>query len=395
MKKIRIKIKKPNLKKIKIPLKIRAAILLILGILVISSLYSATAVTGEKAKTMEQSIPIVTYSHTNSFNYVAHLMNNTVYDFTTITPGQATIFKKITKYLDMSINYKFNCDQATTITGSYTLTAEIQTEDNLWTRTYTITPRTTFNNKTFQLNFQLNTSTYENIVSTINNEIGITATNPTLLIKCKITISTPTPNGNIYDTFTPTITIPLTGNILEINGALTQTKTGELTEKTTINIPAEDISEERNNSILIAGLFFIPIIPVYLFTENDTTKLTQTQKQVKKILKKYGEWIAEVEKPPKTPIGQEKINIRSIEDLIKISEEIGKPVIHHETNDETHTFHVIDENIHYEHILSLNEKTKKTIRCPECKTQIDLDGKPGENIKIECPSCGKKGTIKI
>ena len=351
---LRVKVKKGKIQRKKIPAIYRTAVIVVLAILALSSLYSAAAITGDEAKTMEKTVPVVSYSQNANFNYIAHLINNTVYDFTTIHPGRATIFKQITDYFEMSISYQFNCAQATTISGSYTLIAEIQTEDNIWTRTYTLTPQTTFSNDSFDIDFDLNLAYYESILSDINNEIGITATNPTLAIICKITLTSETPEGNIFEYFEPTLSIPLTGNIININNPLSQRETGQLTEKVKVNIPEEDVSGERNGSLLLAGLFALPILPVAIFTQNDDIKLSQIDKQIKKIKKKYGEWIVEVNKLPRRPDNAEVIHMRSMDDLVKISEELGKPVITYKSHSQGYAFIIFDENIHYIYLITDN-----------------------------------------
>ena len=74
---------------------------------------------------------------------------------------------------------------------------------------------------------------------------------------------------------------------------------------------------------------------------------------IKKITKKYGEWIVEVEKPPKRALRAEVISIKTLGDLIKISEELGKPVLHYVSSGKKtkHAFYVIDESLRYEHFL--------------------------------------------
>ena len=37
--------------------------------------------------------------------------------------------------------------------------------------------------------------------------------------------------------------------------------------------------------------------------------------------------------------------------------------------------------------------TTKTVKCPKCKNEITVTGKPGEKIQIICPKCGSKGTF--
>ena len=37
--------------------------------------------------------------------------------------------------------------------------------------------------------------------------------------------------------------------------------------------------------------------------------------------------------------------------------------------------------------------TQKTAICPKCQTKINCKGNPGDKVKVECPNCGKSGSI--
>jgi len=391
----KIKINKTKIQRKKIPARIRMSVIIVLGVLALASLYSAAAITPEGAKTIDQSISVCNYRHSGSFYYIAHLKDNTVYNTTTLLPGQAILFKKITNYLNTSLTYKFSCDLPTNITGSYKLSAEIQTD--IWNKQYTIIPTTKFNTDNFKINFNINYSHYEGIVSTINSEIGVTAADPTLVFKCEITITAQTSEGLIYDKFAPTLTIPLTGNILEIGDDLSQSALGSLTETIQVNLPEKDVSEERDGSLLTAAIFALPILPVAVFTKNDYTKPSKTEKEVKKIMKKYGEWIVEIEKMPNTSANAEIISIKSLKDLVKTSEELGKPIMYYSSEaDKTHEFYVLDDPIYYEYVISDNSsKIKRSFKCTGCDTEVKQEGEPGEDIIVECPNCGKKGILSI
>jgi len=217
----KIKIDKIKIKRKKIPTRIRMSLIIVLGILALASIFSAAAITPEGAKTVDKPIPVCNYYHSGNFNYVAHLKDNTVYSTTILLPGQATLFKKITDYLNATLAYSFSCDLSATISGSYKLSAEIQTD--IWSKQYTIVPTTRFDTNDFKIDFVVNHSHYENIVTTINNEIGVTAVEPTLVFKCEISITAQTNAGIIIDKFIPTLTMPLSGNIIEITGDLKQT----------------------------------------------------------------------------------------------------------------------------------------------------------------------------
>jgi len=39
--------------------------------------------------------------------------------------------------------------------------------------------------------------------------------------------------------------------------------------------------------------------------------------------------------------------------------------------------------------------SKKVAICPGCHTKIDVEGEPGQKVKIKCPSCGRSGSINF
>lgn len=348
MKKIELKppkyLNKIKFRRKKIPVKIRIPIIAILTILVIGSFVSAFAATMEQPNTTEKTITLCRYAQEGQFYYTVYLKNNTIYNKTILQPNEATIFKKITDHIDASFNYNFNSYCNHTISGSYTLIAQIKTD--IWEKEYNLIPKTTFNTDNFNIKFPINVTHYENIIKNITNEIGITAQNPLLNITCIITTTAKTDQGYIYDYFTPKLTIPLQKNIIEIKGNLTQTKQGALQTTIKTTAPEENKNSAINISVTTAIIFLIPLIPFAVFTENDYTKPTKTEKTVQKIKKKYGEWIVEIDTPPKLT-RVETIKTKSIDDLVKTSEEIGKPILYHYISEsdaeKKHVFYVLDD----------------------------------------------------
>ena len=137
-------------------------------------------------------------------------------------------------------------------------------------------------------------------------------------------------------------------NIIEISDVLSSHDSGELSEK--IDIYHADIQTGRTNGAYISAILAIIIILFIVLTDNANKILDKTQKSINKIKKKYGEWIVEVEKPPKRTIDSEIITMKTIEDLMKISEELGKPVIYY-LEGQKHNFYILDESMQYQYIL--------------------------------------------
>ena len=353
MKKIQLKIKPIRIKKKKIQNNIRLAVIAILGVILIISAYSTYGayVAYEQPITTEESVPIVEYTHTGKFSYIAYLKNNTVYNTNILYPGQGNIFKKITDHINASLSYRFSCNKIADMAGIYEITAKIQTD--LWSKEYTVTSNTAFSSNgstaNFNINFPIDYANFERIVNQINNETGVNAADTTLIISCNIDIVAKTNEGNIYDSFAPSLSIPLKTNIIEIDGNLTQSKSGVLEETQTI--VQENSIEQSVYWGLTSVIFLVALALFYIFTKSDRIILNKADKQVKKILKKYGEWIVETEKLP-VLVGSKMISTKSLDDLVKISEELGKPIIYTITNSEKkHVFYVLDDQMHYQYVI--------------------------------------------
>ena len=394
MKKINLKkINKIPIKKIRIQTNLRITGIFILSILVIISAYSTYAALQEPTTT-EENIPIITYNHQGHFSYVAYLTENTVYNTSKLYPEQGNIFKKITAYINGSLNYRFYVMQNADIYGNYTLTAKIHTD--LWEKEYTLIPKTSFssNNKQqagFDTIFPINFTRFESIVGQIDNETGITSLSPTLIMKFNIDINAGTDKGIISELFTPWLNVSLGDNVIDIEGNLSQYQTGYLSE--TVETTKSGVIEKQTNW---SAYFVILLIILFLFVFFTTTEIPTkdvTNRQIRKIKKKYGEWIVETEELPTTKDAK-TIPMKTLDDLVKISEELGKPIIY-TTKNEKHTFSVLEEKIHYQYVLTDNGRLKKTTNCPKCRTKITCEGKTGEKVHVTCPNCGNKGIISF
>ncbi len=388
MRKIRINTKKKK----NIPMTIRIAVIAILCIIVTVSAYSAYASHNKLPTTIEENVTICNYIHSGKFNYIAHLKNNSVYETLELYPGQGIIFKKITDHINGSFTYRFDCDQTADIEGHYTVLAKVQTD--IWEKEFTVVPETSFSHNgfiaSFNTNFPINYTYFEDIVTYINNETGVTAAEPTLIMECNVLLSADITNRNIDESFSPSISVLLGDDIVEIKGKLSQTQSGAL-EKTESVYYQPDESEQRNIWMSSSLIFCIILIGFAVLTTAKIPSKDITARQLKKIKKKYGEWIVETEKltPPKDV---KVVSVNLLDDLVKLSEELGKPVIHSTPMpNEKHIFYVFDEAMSYQYVLPTGEQLKKITRCPKCQTKITCEGTPGEKTHVICPVCGNNG----
>jgi hypothetical protein len=387
---------KQRLKTIKIPNKIRLAIVGILALIILFSLISlANAYQKSTIKQIEFSK--LEYNQVGNYNYIAYINESIVYEGKeTLRPGEGIIFRGITKNIDASFIYRLITNKNSTISGTYTITAQIMTD--IWNKTYTIVSETPFNSNgtyaTFTEQFPINYLFYENITDQIEEEIGVTANNPTLIIQTDIVLILNVDGEIVYETLSPSLSVKLGEPKILIEFGADNQANGEgnpIIEKVT----NQDVIEERNTWTMYSSIFLLIMIISIIFTRG-SEKLTKTEKENKKIMKKYKEWIVEIQKEPKKK-NINIIQINSIEDLIKVSEELGKPVFHYLTENNSHQYYVLDGKITYEYKLQIQENEEKTkiAICPYCQTKIEVKGIRGEKVHLKCPNCEKEGETKI
>ena len=343
-------------KRIKLQKNHRLIVIGVIGLLLLFSAVSAYSAY-QKQETTTETVPVVSYSQAGSFNYRAYLKENTIYQNKEyLLPGEGIYFKNIIENITTSFTYTFNIDKNAEISGSYRLSAEIQT--SIWTKNYPITAENSTG--TFQENgiraeftiepFEIDLDYYDNIITKIEGETGVTVASPKLVIKCIITIFAKTEEKTIYKTFTPSLSLSLKTKQIEITEPETNYLSNVETEKQEKHHP--EVVDERNQwtniSYILLALFAVSAV----FTQNIEGKLSKYEKNVKKINKKYGEWIVDIEKQPDTALESDIIHMKTLEGIIKISEELGKPVLHYVSKDGDHFYYVIDESIQYQYKLN-------------------------------------------
>ena len=208
----------------------------------------------------------------------------------------------------------------------------------------------------------LNTTQINELVKTIDGQIGTSTSQYNLIVKPEIHIVAEITVADadvrtIYETFAPNLTIEFgkgAPNYISIEN-LEHTKPATITS--THQTPLQWVANWRLASIL-ATVITIPILAVttwfYL-----KTKHPPSPKPIEKIIGPHKELIAETtQKPPETT---QTIDIKTLEDLAKISEALIKPILHtKEPKTEgktTHTFYVLDNNTKYQYKTTTPTKT--------------------------------------
>lgn len=177
--------KKEILMPVRLTILIAAA--LVFAGLVYGSIASYRAVYHQPS-TLNKQAAVYRYSHQGGFDYRVHLKPNSVFTDNTLGPGKS-YFNKLLDYIDLNYSYLFQADQETLLQGTYTITATLEAQ-NMWQKDFVLVPSTPFTGKgkgvSFNKNYALNLTPYKDYLSMINREIGVSASEPKLIVKLAI-----------------------------------------------------------------------------------------------------------------------------------------------------------------------------------------------------------------
>jgi hypothetical protein len=298
---------------------------------------------------------LCSYQHNGTYNYVAKLKPNLIYNKTTLNPDEGTLYTAIVEYINLTFNYAFTCNPQPENTAINHQT-EIQIESpGKWLRTLQPTEAQEILEITGNLNWtmQINNTKVEQLVEAIDKEIYGTTRSTTynVNIKPEIHVAANITEQTIDETFTPELTVAFKtdaekGNYIAIEN-LSQTEPRAITE--THQIPLPEVQNQRTASYTAAAITASALaVSAFLFIKHKqpTPPAKAAEKSIRKLTDPYKELIAKTtQKPPET---KTTIETESLEDLAKIAEILARPIFY-TTEGEEHTFYIIDDDTKYQH----------------------------------------------
>lgn len=324
---------------------VRTGIQMILILMVAVSLFSLFQAF-QSETVIDKDFPACNYEARSNFNYMVLLKPNSLFE--TQSLGQnMTYFTKITDRIDTIFYYEFTCDMPASINGDYEVVASVNGEG--WEKNYVLVPKKEFaggKRTNFTVKFPVNISAYNDIVNSIGKEIDVQAKDPKLKLIYNINTIASIGSSQAKETLSPTIVIPLGKNAFNIIGDLSTRKTGSIFRSEVY--VQQDVIEKRVYSGIIAVLAFFLLVLFTRFTENRVID----KNSINEIRNKYGDWIAEAKD---IPTSKDIVQVSTIPDLVKIAEELGRPILHL-VDGKIHCFFVLDGQMMYE--LRLTEPDK-------------------------------------
>jgi len=315
-----------------------------------------------------------------TFDYTIYLKKNSLYKTDILKPPESTPYIPpqtktlgvgpaipygLVDRMETSYYYDFQASRPVTeVTQEVTITAIIDNPD-FWSKAFVLVPSTRETGD-FKIDFPIDIVYLNELLNTIRAETGTAGEAYSLIIEAFVHVTAQTEFGPIDETFTQTLSTELGGGTLVWNEELQMTQEGAITTTRIIPNPNRYLGLSPGGlktTSLVLGLIFLAIFITSLVFYNQTkpAELPLFEKEALSVSKKYADRIAQASS--QTPSASEKIiSLDSIEDLVKVADELGKPIMHQPptTPEKQHIYYVIDGTSQYQYIIATRIKERRS-----------------------------------
>jgi hypothetical protein len=273
-----------------------------------------------------------------------------------LAPGQIA-FVNLINSMDVNFGYQFQATKPVqSLNTSVDIIATLGVPQS-WSKNFDLLQTTKSGN--FTVDLPLDIASYMQLIQSINSETGTASTSYTLTVTANIHTTGASSYGPIDETFSPTMTGTITSGVLTWNQNLTDSKAGVIDQTASVANKSFGLSITAAETLfgILSFIFILCLVfLVMLYSKNRGPEPSSYDREIEKIHKKYGTRIAESINNSEIE-SQEQVSMNSIEDLIKISDELGKPVVHRSggTSGDVESYYVIDGNTKYEYSFSKSE----------------------------------------
>lgn len=284
----------------------------------------------------EQKITVYNYSNISSINYSVYMKSNKLYNGNILDEGRLYI-SEFVDYIDANLKYEFIGDNADNIRSEYSIITKVQgfivesdEVKNIWEKDFPIILEKEINSYEDKISInekvKLNLNEYNSFVKDIKETSKINC-QVSLTLLMNVNLFGSTDKGSIEDTITTSLIIPLDVAMFEITGNNVVDKPGALEQTVQVQLPV------NMNLVVIFGIILavllIALIILIFFTQIAPDK-AQHEKELNKIFKKHGDRLVALNSDI---IIKEPIFVRTINDLVRVADEAGKPILYKYSDD--------------------------------------------------------------
>lgn len=273
------------------------------------------------------------YLHKALLDYRVHLTPNDLFDERILEPGRAYI-TSLTDLVVVNFDYYFMGEKDAELSGEYNVQASLlaytsQEEHLVWEKHFDIVSGESFNEIDSDLSisekFSVPLAKYVQFADEAREKTGYNPAELNLVINCDVVIEAVAEEGIITETLSPNMIIPLRGNTFTVGGELIAEKEGGITDISTV----AGVQDNNPTGALAAmvGITALAIVLIRVFTVPHQETNKHKQQEVSKIVKKHKERIV-ITANGVTAVPEGAITVYSFDELIKLADEINKPILY-------------------------------------------------------------------
>lgn len=349
----------------------------------------------------EEIISLYKYNNKTSTSYNVLLKPNILYEEESLGEGHIYITEFI-DHIKASYHYEFNGERNADIKGDYEIIAQVEgytgeekTYKTIWKKGFTLVPKKDIHkkDKTISINedISIKLSKFNDFAKQVLKDAKIDSS-VKLMVVMNVNLTAKTDKGVIEEKMSPALVIPLDTSYFSISGNLSEEKPGTIEETKQVQLPVN-----KNKVILygiILGILFILLIFLLFFTKAKPM-IDPFEKKIKKIFKKHGDRLVALNNEIAV-ICESYSEVNSIEDLVRIADEIEKPIMYKHSLDckEISKFYVNDDTQMYVFDLSkiVIDKNLKNRKKDKSQDDVNKLKKTISQIKASKPKKKETGT---
>ena len=325
----------------------------------------------------EKKSVLYSYIQKADVNYRVFFGPNILYNSDNMGEGNIYI-SEFANLVNTHFNYEFRGDAADEIKGNYEVLAVIEgyfsdEEKNItvWKKEFTIESKTNFstNDNKFSIikDIPVNLRQYNEFANSVIKDSKINS-QVKLSVLMNVNINAVTDKGPVKETLSPGVIIPLNTKYFEVQKSQTGEKPGAIEETNNVQLPVD-----KKMVIIYSVILSILLLALSYFVFFTTTvEKSPVIKNLDRIFKRHGSRMVALNSEINSGL-QDSFTVKSIDDLVRVADEIGKPIMYRYSSDikDINRFYVIDDPVTFifdlEGMLSqsLEDKLGRSSKLPD------------------------------
>lgn len=349
-----------KLAKLQLRKKYRIGLLVVFVLLFLGSLYNLYYLYFLRAPEIREEVPVYGYEQEARIDYSVKIKENDFFQ-DTVLPAEKTYFTKLVEGIDANSSYILNVDRPSFLKVAYSIIATVDAPE-MWHKDFVLVPKTEVskNNETvisFNMPYQINLAYFHDYLKSVNEELGVSARDPKLVVKSVIDFEAVSEAGTLKEQINPYMAIPLTAGNFQISGELAPKKEGSLKEAQLV--PDPTLQVERKWGIVPSVVLALVCLLFPVLTINKQEEIDKEGERIAKTLITCEDRLVRVGENFCIPKNNIVIELFTVEDLIKVADELSKPILFHHVKSNFPAYYIIDGFTTYKYLFPYQTQSEQ------------------------------------